>query len=280
MSFRFRRLRTPSTPYTNNDGASPFGGLVLSGSILHGTAASGGGAGFGTIFAVGTDGTGFRNLKNFSGLDGGYPEAGLVLSNNTMYGTTRANTTITPVPGQGFGNPSYGAVYAVNTDGSGFSLLHISEACQKYHVAVSKFKDGRRNGQHFECSDFMAFDFDDETTSQKIHEDCVRKNWRHIIMASKNHLRDKEDGKGIRERFHLFLMYRSDTKEEYKYAAKRISQIMGWTIDRNCTDATRYFYRHPKALFVWSNGEPIRKDWMQRLQNLEREIAERERQPG
>jgi uncharacterized repeat protein (TIGR03803 family) len=116
---------TIGTLNTNSDGAVPFGGLLLSGSSLYGTAEYGGSAGFGTIFAVKTDGTGFTNLKSFSGLDGGYPEAGLVLSNNILYGTTRANTTVTPVPGSAFGNPSYGEVYAVNTDGSGFSLLHI-----------------------------------------------------------------------------------------------------------------------------------------------------------
>jgi hypothetical protein len=155
------------------------------------------------------------------------------------------------------------------------SFEELGEACQKYHVAVSTFKDGRRKGTHFECSDFIAFDFDDGTTSQKIHEDCVRKNWCHIIMASKNHLRDKNDGKGIVERFHLFLMHRSNTKEEYQYAAKKVPEIMGWTIDKHCTDATRYFYRHPKALFVWGGGDPIKRDWMERLQNLEREMKGR-----
>ena len=76
---------------TNADGAAPypFGGLVLSGGTLFGTASVGGGSGKGTVFAVNTDGTGFTNLHSFTGSsDGANPDAGLILLGNTLYGTT------------------------------------------------------------------------------------------------------------------------------------------------------------------------------------------------
>ena len=42
-----------ASPYTNSEGAVPFGGLMLSGSTLYSTTAGGGSAGNGTVFAVG-----------------------------------------------------------------------------------------------------------------------------------------------------------------------------------------------------------------------------------
>src|SRR5882724_1452635 len=108
---------------TNSEGAIP-NGLVLSNNTLYGTASQGGGSGYGTVFAVNTDGTGFTNLHNFTAVvydptlqnstnsDGAYPN-GVILSNNTLYGTAYAG-----------GGLAYGTVFAVNTDGSGFTNLH------------------------------------------------------------------------------------------------------------------------------------------------------------
>lgn len=74
--------------YTNNDGAWPEAGLVLSGNVLYGTASEGGSSGKGTVFAVNADGTGFTTLHSFTGgSDGAFPRAELILSGNTLYGT-------------------------------------------------------------------------------------------------------------------------------------------------------------------------------------------------
>jgi uncharacterized repeat protein (TIGR03803 family) len=97
----------------NSDGAVSQGGLVISSNTLFGTAVYGGSSGWGTVFAVNTDGTGFTTLYSFSGgSDGKWPGSGVVLSGNTLYGTTGAG-------GNGIGN-----VFAINTDGSGFTDLY------------------------------------------------------------------------------------------------------------------------------------------------------------
>jgi uncharacterized repeat protein (TIGR03803 family) len=97
-----------------NDGINPFAGLILSGHTLYGTTSQGGSAGNGAVFALNTDGTGFANLHNFTGgSDGANPYAGLLLSGNTLYGTT-----------SGGGRAGNGAVFALNTDGTGFANLH------------------------------------------------------------------------------------------------------------------------------------------------------------
>jgi uncharacterized repeat protein (TIGR03803 family) len=98
--------------FANSDGVNPQAGLILSGNTLYGTA-YGGGSGYGTVFAVSTDGTGFTNLHSFNYSDGANPQAGLILSGNTLYGTA-----------YGGGDFGYGTVFAVNTDGTGFTNLH------------------------------------------------------------------------------------------------------------------------------------------------------------
>jgi len=107
--------------YTNSDGYEPVAGLILSGNTLYGTASQGGTNGTGTVFAVNTDGTGFTVLHTFTetdfstgtNSDGGGPSSALVLSGNTLYGTA-----------EGGGSGGSGTVFAVNTNGTGFTTLH------------------------------------------------------------------------------------------------------------------------------------------------------------
>jgi uncharacterized repeat protein (TIGR03803 family) len=94
-------------------GAYPFSELIQApDGTLYGTA-SGGGAGFGTVFKIKIDGTGFTVVKNFQGgAGGGGPwTAVLRASNGSLYGTS------------GGGLYDGGTIYRVNTDGSGFAVL-------------------------------------------------------------------------------------------------------------------------------------------------------------
>jgi uncharacterized repeat protein (TIGR03803 family) len=117
---------TSGSLYTNSDGAYPSGELILSGNTLYGTAGSGGSSGSGTVFAVNTNGTGFTTLYSFTAtsiptpsspsstnLDGAYPGGGLILSGNTLYGAAQSG-----------GRSGSGTVFAVNTNGTGFAVLH------------------------------------------------------------------------------------------------------------------------------------------------------------
>ena len=102
-------------PFTFNcdgsQGWNPRGGLVLLNNKLYGTTAGGGG-GYGTMFSVNADGSGFSTLHIFTTLEG-TPLAPLVLSGNTLYGTTSDG-----------GSQGYGLIFAINLDGSGFNVLH------------------------------------------------------------------------------------------------------------------------------------------------------------
>ncbi len=115
-------LKTSAPSSANSDGSLP-GTLILSGNILYGTAAFGGSAGRGTVFALNANGTGFTNLHNFtatsgsnnSNSDGANPLSGwhLVLAGNMLYGTTYFG-----------GSAGNGTVFAINTNGKGFTNLH------------------------------------------------------------------------------------------------------------------------------------------------------------
>lgn len=114
----------PNPVATNSDGINPYG-LVLSGNTLYGTAGGGGIYGYGTLFRVGTDGLNFSNFFNFSlgpydATNSTYPEStgdqpnpGFLLVSNTLYGTTFYG-----------GTHFAGTVFMVNTNGSGFSVIH------------------------------------------------------------------------------------------------------------------------------------------------------------
>jgi uncharacterized repeat protein (TIGR03803 family) len=105
---------------TNADGAVPWGGLILSGNTLYGTASAGGG-GNGVVFSVSTNGGNFTVLHSFSPMDavsatnadGAIPFGGLVLSGNALYGTTSAG-------GQG----GRGTAFSIGTNGLSFAVLH------------------------------------------------------------------------------------------------------------------------------------------------------------
>lgn len=113
------------------DGSAPTSGLVLAGGKLYGVTQHGGmyddGSGStagqghlgGTLYSVNVDGSGYQVLHNFGGTlsgneaDGYEPLANVVDYQGKLYGT---------LP---FGGPGgLGAIYSINLDGSGYTLIH------------------------------------------------------------------------------------------------------------------------------------------------------------
>ena len=107
--YNFAQYSHYSNPYyVNDDGAFPNAPLILSGATLYGTAYHGGDTGAGTAFAFNTTNGAFTVL--YTSAD--WPQAGLILSGNTLYGTTSG------------GGYRAGVVFAVNTNGTGFTNLY------------------------------------------------------------------------------------------------------------------------------------------------------------
>lgn len=102
--------------FTGNseDGANPTGTPVLIGNQLFGLTTAGGACDKGTLYRIGTDGTGFTLLRSF-GLnpnDGEDPQASLLVVGNTLVGSTRS------------GGRDAGVIFQVNTTGKDFTVLH------------------------------------------------------------------------------------------------------------------------------------------------------------
>ena len=98
-----------------NNGANPHGDLTISESTLYGMTLGAGTLLSGMIFRINADGTGYQVLHNFGTVqnDGYCPYGSLALSGSTLYGMS---------PGGGaFG---LGAIFKVNTDGSGYQVLY------------------------------------------------------------------------------------------------------------------------------------------------------------
>jgi uncharacterized repeat protein (TIGR03803 family) len=111
--------------YTNSDGFYPNGALVLSGNTLYGTAYNGGVNGNGSVFKVNTDGTEFTNLYSFTATSVAFPNTNsdganpnsVILAGNLLYGTAYYG-----------GTNGNGTIFAINTNGTGFSVLHTFTA--------------------------------------------------------------------------------------------------------------------------------------------------------
>lgn len=106
------------------DGGYPYTSLALTDNTLFGTMSMGGNAGFGLVFAVGTDGSNFRTVhsftagtfdsdNNFTNSDGLQPIKGLTLAGNQLFGSAESG-----------GSHGQGTVFVLNTNGSNFTVLH------------------------------------------------------------------------------------------------------------------------------------------------------------
>ncbi len=101
--------------FNGDDGSSPqYGALLAAGSTLYGLTRSGGLNDKGTLFKINDDGTGYSVLYAFGNFhDAAEPYGSLTLVGSTLYGMT-----------SGGGDAGRGTVFQVNTDGSGYALLH------------------------------------------------------------------------------------------------------------------------------------------------------------
>jgi uncharacterized repeat protein (TIGR03803 family) len=117
---------------SGSGGAYSSAGLILSGNTLYGT--DYGNLGRGTVFGIRTNGADFTNYYAFTSgalngngiltnSDGANPHAKLILSGNTLYGTAEHG-----------GSSGKGSVFAINTNGSGFTNLH-SFAAGAYNLS-------------------------------------------------------------------------------------------------------------------------------------------------
>jgi uncharacterized repeat protein (TIGR03803 family) len=138
------RLNTNGAAYTtlhsftgtSGDGMYPVANLVCdTNNVLYGVTLAGGANGLGTIFKVNGDGTGYAVLISFTGVggiaSGNQPRGALTIGlDGMLYGTTELGGSAA------FGGNGDGAVFRVNRNGTGYTVLRAFDA------AAVDFNDG------------------------------------------------------------------------------------------------------------------------------------------
>ncbi len=136
------------------DGEEPTAAPVQGADgVLYGTTRLGGGAPmvlgkFGTVYRIGSDGSGYTVLHRFLENEGWYPKSGLIFGRDgRLYGTTLQSGTIringvTHYPGMG-------SIYTLNPDGSGFATLYAFQGFSDTALpqrSLVQVEDGRLFG--------------------------------------------------------------------------------------------------------------------------------------
>jgi len=131
--------------FSDGEGRNPLANLVLGGDGgLYGTTRESGGTdGFGTVFKLHPDGTGFAVIHNFNaiGSDGQHPLAALVQgAGAALYGTT--------ING---GSSGGGVIYTIAADGSDYAVVHnfVGGDADGPYSALIKGCDGALYGTTF-----------------------------------------------------------------------------------------------------------------------------------
>jgi hypothetical protein len=143
------------------------------------------------------------------------------------------------------------------------NIEEFNQLALNFHFCCGVFTDnirdtGLQDGHmdHFKYIDVIQYDFDCGTiTAECVHNTLI--GVRHSILASKNNMRDKGDGKGIIERFHLFCWTSEPITDMrfYKFIVKDMAVKYNWSNDRSCCDVTRYFHKHKEVLFINDTNE-------------------------
>ena len=131
------------------------------------------------------------------------------------------------------------------------SMQELADLVIKSHFAPGVFKNNIKKGDHLESIQLMCYDFDDGTSWKEISKNIV--NYKNVIVGSMNHMKDKGDGNGVRERFHVFMALDEPIWEAdlYKYAWGYNKKRFGFdNVDSQASDAARYFAKHSCILSI------------------------------
>ncbi|HTB06657.1 MAG TPA: choice-of-anchor tandem repeat GloVer-containing protein [Bacteroidia bacterium] len=98
--------------FNGSNGSNPSGSLLFSNNKFYGLTV-GGLTGYGCIFSMDIDGSGYKDMFDFNGTNGYQPNGSFILIGNTLYGMTDLG-----------GANNYGVIFSIDTTGSPFKLLY------------------------------------------------------------------------------------------------------------------------------------------------------------
>lgn len=160
----------------------------------------------------------------------------------------------------------------------GDSLEEFANVCLLSHICPGIFFDDRRRHDHFKQIHFCSFDFDSGCPSSAILADIAK--YQYVVVGSKNHLKDKFDGKGVIERYHVFIPLTKPIKDValYKYTCRKFGALNQWSNDSSCNEPARYYYKHSQIISINQTGETIDLERFKKMQKLEEAVYKRRRE--
>lgn len=164
------------------------------------------------------------------------------------------------------------------------TLPDLGTLALQYDLAPAVFRDGLKTKANLTATDWVIYDFDDGTPSARIHQILSGDNYRawrlnHLLAGSKNHLRDKGDGRGKIERFHIFIPLRSPITEAdfYSFVWVEFARLFLKSLkpDPACKDVSRYLAKHSAVLFTDETGIDLPCEMFSQMQALHQTAPKR-----
>ncbi len=159
-----------------------------------------------------------------------------------------------------------------------FSDTEILKEIFKYDFSPSVFKDGYRRNENFTSTNLLSIDIDEGVSIGQFRQ--IFKDYRYVLATSRNHQKPKKD-KPACDRFHAFFPVPTITDaQEVRAKLKTLSDIYPF-IDKQATDAARFFYGNPEVQVYFNDGKPLhvpyRKDTKEApasVQNIDAKLFE------
>jgi hypothetical protein len=145
-----------------------------------------------------------------------------------------------------------------------FKPVTVKNVDQFLEIALSKnwspsvFKDDYRNKENFERAECIALDIDNDEPIKMTLDEAkkVFKDYKHLIMPSKSHRKEKNGEVKDRFRVLLFLTRPIDNEQEY-YSTWHELQRLWPAIDPSCKDPSRFYYPSTECVSKNLNGTKI-----------------------
>lgn len=139
------------------------------------------------------------------------------------------------------------------------SIQDLVKHATSHDYSMGVFKDNYRNKKNFLEAQAIAIDVDNDGPNDNYtigQAADLFKDYKHVIMPSKSHQKDKNGKVADRFRVILFLDNSITNAKDFTATWKSIYNMYP-AADRACKDASRFYYASPEVYSINDTG----KDW-------------------
>jgi hypothetical protein len=137
------------------------------------------------------------------------------------------------------------------------TLDELAKQAMTYNYSTGVFKGNYRNKANFLQAECIAIDVDNDDVNDNYTMEGARdlfKDYKHIIMPSKSH--QKEKNGRVADRFRVILFLDSSITNAKDFTATWIELLKHYpAADRACKDASRFYYPSPSTYSINNTGK-------------------------